>query len=80
MEYGDFYDLAEYANESWNGSYTEKEVAENAYDYYSDFLWSKRNETVVDTIRELLEMLNEDNSEDCVYWANEIRRELAITK
>lgn len=30
MEYGDFYDLAEYANESWNGSYTEKEVAENA--------------------------------------------------
>lgn len=80
MEYGDFYDLAEYANESWNGNYTEKEVAENAYDYYSDFLWSKRNETVVDTIRELLEMLNEDNSEDCVYWANEIRRELAITK
>lgn len=79
MEYGDFYDLAEYANESWNGNYTEKEVAENAYDYYSDFLWSKRNETVVDTIRELLEMLNEDNSEDCVYWANEIRRELAIT-
>ena len=30
LEYSDFYDIAIYANEHWNGSFTTKEIAENA--------------------------------------------------
>ena len=29
LEYSDFYDIAIYANEHWNGSFTTKEIAEN---------------------------------------------------
>lgn len=33
MEYGDFYDIAEYGNANWKGNFTPKEIACNAYDY-----------------------------------------------
>ena len=39
MEYTDFYDIAEYANENWKGNFTPKEIACYTYDYYADFLW-----------------------------------------
>ena len=33
LEYSDFYDIAIYENEHWNGSFTTKEIAENTYNY-----------------------------------------------
>lgn len=38
MEFSDFYDIAEYGNKHWKGAYSQKEVKQNAYDYYTDFL------------------------------------------
>ena len=34
LEYGDFYDIAEYGNANWDGSYTQREVACNAYNFF----------------------------------------------
>ena len=42
LDYSFFYDLSSYLNEHWNGSFTEKEVAQNAYDYLSDYEISKK--------------------------------------
>ena len=64
LEYGDFYDIAAYGNENWKGGYTPKEVAQNAYDYYSDFKASKENGIVMHSISKLIELLAEDESED----------------
>jgi hypothetical protein len=68
LEYEDFYDIAAYGNENWKGSYTPKEVAQNAYDYYSDFKASKESGIVMHSISKLIELLAEDGSEDAKYW------------
>lgn len=70
LEYGDFYDIAEYGNENWKGNYTSKEVAENAYNYYSDFQASKESGIVMYSISKLIELLADDGSEDAKYWFN----------
>lgn len=33
LDYSFFYDLAKYCNDTWKGCFTEKEIAENAYEY-----------------------------------------------
>lgn len=63
MSYSDFYDIAEYGNANWKGKFTPKEVAENAYRYYADFLWSVENKTVSETIKALCKNLAEDARE-----------------
>lgn len=68
LEYEDFYDIAAYGNENWKGGYTPKEVAQNAYDYYSDFKVSKESGIVMHSISKLIELLAEDGSEDAKYW------------
>lgn len=83
LEYSDFYDIAIYANEHWNGSFTPKEIAENAYNYTCDFEWSKENGKFANSIRNLLGNLEEDllseDDADVEYWTNEIRKELQET-
>lgn len=78
MTYEDFYDIAVYGNENWNGSYTEKEIACNAYNYLTDFEYSKLEGGyhITTTIQELLILLDEDSSEEANYFATQIRREL----
>lgn len=78
MDYKDFYDLAEYANENWKGSFTQKEVACNAYDYLADYQTSKKIYNPTRTIRELYKMLLRDGSEECKCWAHEMELELPI--
>lgn len=87
MEYEDFYDIAVYANEAWKGSFTPKEVACNAYNYYADFIWSKENETISETIKSLAKNLAEDlqnmNKSDADYeevkhWLYQIASELNL--
>ena len=36
LEYVDFYTIAEYGNENWKGSFTPREIANNAYNYKAD--------------------------------------------
>ena len=78
LEYGDFYDIAAYGNENWKGSYTPKEVAQNAYDYYSDFKASKESGFVMYSISKLIELLAKDGSEDAKYWFDCLISELKM--
>ena len=41
MTYDNFYTIAEYGNENWKGSFTPREVANNAYDYLCEYQASK---------------------------------------
>ena len=77
MEYGDFYDIAAYGNEMWKGSFTPKEIAENAYTYYADFQWSKAN-GLSTTIKELAKLLILDGTEECLMWLNRMADELGL--
>lgn len=78
MEYSDFYDIAVYGNEAWKGSFSNKEVACNAYEYKMDFDYSKESGSLASTIYELLLLLDQDNSEETQEWARRIREELKI--
>lgn len=78
MEYSDFYDIAVYGNEAWKGSFSNKEVACNAYEYKMDFDYSKESGSLTSTIYELLLLLDQDNSEETQEWARRIREELKI--
>lgn len=76
MKYSDFYNIATYGNNAWNGSYSQSEIANNAADYYADFLWSKANRKLSLVIKELLRLLEEDGTEKCQKWAWKIRKEI----
>ena len=78
MEYEDFYNIAEYLNAINRNTFTQKEVACNAYDYYADFQWSKKNEMVARTIQELAKLLAEDESEECKDWLYQMATELGL--
>ena len=76
MKYSDFYNIATYGNNAWNGSYSPEEVTENAANYYADFLWSKANRKLSFVIQELLRLLEEDGTKKCWQWAWKIRKEI----
>ena len=78
MEYLEFYDIANYGNSHWKGSFSPREIADNAYEYKADFDWSIENGTVAQSIVSLLELLDEDGSEDAKNWASNIRHGLKI--
>lgn len=78
LDYGDFYDISEYGNENWKGNFSKREIAINAYNYLCDFRYSKAVNHVESTIEDLLALLDEDNSEECIDWAWQIRNELEL--
>lgn len=78
MEYADFYDIAEYGNEAWKGSFTPKEVAENAYNYLCEFEFSKEEKIPTHTIKELARLLAEDGSEICKDWLCQIAEGIGL--
>lgn len=83
LKFTDFYDIADYANAMWKGDFTLIEIAENAYNLYEDFKWSKENGEVANSISTLLKNLdenisNDEQHEDVQYWASEIREELGL--
>ena len=57
MEYADFYDIAEYGNENWKGSFTPKEIACNAYDYKVEYDYSIKQGKPTHTMIELCKLL-----------------------
>lgn len=60
LDYSFFYDLSSYLNEHWNGSFTEKEVAQNAYDYLIDYEISKKENRIAENLQILINGLKED--------------------
>lgn len=78
MTYGDFYNIAEYQNETQRAKFTPKEVAENAYEYLCEFEESMIHARVTHAIQELLQLLDEDGSEIALEYANMIRYELKL--
>lgn len=85
LEYSDFYDIAEYGNEAWKGSFTKKEIACNAYNYFADFEWSKENGEIAHSIMELCKLLADDVREmgdnvgsEVLAWLYQITDELEL--
>lgn len=79
MKFRDFYEIACYGNENWNqGNFTTKEVAEYAYDYLSDFQYSKENGVIAHNIKELYKLLIQDGTENGKDWAYQIAMELDL--
>lgn len=68
MEFSDFYDIAEYGNKHWKGAYSQKEVKQNAYDYYTDFLACMDEGELTPVIKELARLLADDGSNEAKYW------------
>ena len=75
MNYSDFYDIAVYGSEAWKGYLTQIEVTNNAQIYWADFEWSKENKRPSFIIKELISLLKEDGTEECLEWAERITRE-----
>lgn len=80
MKLTDFLQIAEYANANWKGSFTPQEVERNAQIYWADFEWSKENGRPSFIIKELINLLKEDGSEECLEWAERITREINGSK
>lgn len=60
MTYDDFYTIAEYGNENWKGSFTPREIANNAYDYLCEYQASKIKGKPTRTMTELCKLICED--------------------
>ena len=79
----DFLRIAEYGNANWKGSFTTEEVKENAEIYYADFLYSKANDTISETIKSLCKNLADDvrempDLEEPKQWLYQIASELSL--
>lgn len=73
LEYTDFYDIATYGNEHWKGSFTPREVAENAYIYKCEYDMSIANGKMTNPILTLFQLLKTDRSyeiedDNLEYW------------
>lgn len=60
MTYDDFYTIAEYGNENWKGSFTPREIANNAYDYLCEYRYSIAKGKPTRTMIELCKLICED--------------------
>ena len=63
MDYGFWYDVACYANGAWKGNFTEKEVAENAYEYLCEWEETKAKGKMTYNLTELVGLLKQDIDE-----------------
>lgn len=60
MKRKDFYNIALYGNNTWKGTYSAREVVQNASVYYSDYVWCLRNRKVTETMMFLVDKLMDD--------------------
>ena len=60
MEYSFWWDVATYGNTAWKGGFSEREVAENAYEYTEEWKSSTIDGNVSKTIKGVLRNLKED--------------------
>ena len=78
MNYNKFYDIAEYLNGLNRNIFSHREVAWNAHIYACDLEWSKANDEVAHSIKELCKQLIEDGEEQSLDWVYDIARELNL--
>lgn len=83
MKLDDFLRIAEYGNKMWKGCFSPEEVRENAEIYYADFLYSKANDTISETIKSLCRNLADDareisDLEEPKQWLYQIASELGL--
>ena len=76
MDYGFWYDVAKYANDNWKGCFTEREIAEGAYEYKIEWDTTVENRKVTHTISELLARLGEDGTKEASDFEETIQEEL----
>lgn len=79
MRRKEFLDLAQYADETWKGNYSPREVIENASIYYSDYIYALKTGHISSTIKYLIDNLKEDiksgeTSENVKRWLSELER------
>lgn len=72
MKRSDFLELARYCNENYKGSFTDREIFSNAYDYWCEYEWSKRTHKYSFVIQSLLELLKDDATKEALEWVNRI--------
>ena len=64
LDYSFFYDLAKYCNDTWKGCFTEKEIAENEYEYLVSYEDSIKDGTPNYNIQSLIHNLQDDVEND----------------
>lgn len=62
LDYVNFYDIAEYGNEHWKGNFSSREIADNAYNYKTDYDFSIAEESVSPTMIELCKLICKDRN------------------
>ena len=60
MGYDDFYLIAEYGNENWKGNFSQREIANNTYDYKVEYDYSIEQDKPTHTMIELCKLICED--------------------
>ena len=60
MEFNDFYTIAEYGNENWKGNFSQREIANNAYDYKVEYDSPIEQGKPTHTMIELCKLICED--------------------
>ncbi len=85
LEFQDFYDMANCLNICLKGSYSRKEVACNAYTYYSNYGFSLEHSTVEDILVELAKRLDEAahtgfDDVNCLWWLYCLAKGLKLTE
>ena len=79
MEFNDFYTIAEYGSENWKGSFTPREIANNAYDYKAEYDYSIKQGKPTRTMTELCKLICEDiNYTDYAEIQEENRNALTV--
>lgn len=68
MTYLNFYDLRTYVNEAWRGKFSEREIAEQAYEDMLVYNMSLECRKLTPCMKGLCECLEEDGSEECLHW------------
>ena len=79
LEFKDFYMVADYANNHWNCKSTPMEIAQNAYDWFTEYQMSVVAKEPTWNIQALLDQLDEDGrnrSEQAKEFATEIKNSI----
>ena len=66
MDYKFWYNLAVYGNTAWKGSFSEREIAENAYEYLCEWEYSVKHKSISQNIDILMHLLHEDYCNGCM--------------
>ena len=76
LEYGFWYDVAQYMNEVGRGKFTDSEIAENAKEYEIEWKITLDNHELSYVIQALVDELNTQNDEKSNEFLTEMSRDI----